>query len=279
VRRNTTRLTHALRLLAEPSAASGARGDGDVLESPHPDFETLLAYAADELDPAEEALIRDHLRTCRTCPRLLLELDAYYRRADHRRQPDQTARSEARGAAVPVPVTRATAATGARPRNLPPRWAGARAAASGVTAMLLALLSFTALLVAASVSATALRDSGRAMQTPARIEVIKIPRVRSLDTQNVTVFGERAVLTFDDLQARMPAVYDVAIYRPGSDPNKREHLVWSGSIAAPPDAQPLSLELPSAFLPAGLYRLTVITRLAGEEQQSDQFRLAIRHAS
>ena len=281
MRRDVTKLTHALCLLAKPVVSGGASGDGDALESPHPDFDTLLAYAADELEPAEEAQIREHLRTCPTCPRLLLELDAYYRRADGRRRSMRTVGSMVQEAAVPVLRTRAIAATGAGPRPWPPppRWAGARVAANGVTALLLALFSFTALLVAASVSATALRDAGRVVQTPVRIEVIKIPRLRSADTQNITVFGERAVLTFEDLQARTPATYDVAIYRPGPPPGKRERLVWSGSVAALPDAQPLSLELPSALLPSGLYRLTVITELAGEEPQLDQYRIALRHAS
>ena len=275
MRRNATKLTQSLALLTELGAA---RGDGAAAESPHPDFETLLAYAADELETAEEAQIRAHLRTCFACPRLLLELDAYYRREDRRHRAARSASSIRREAAIPAPVASAPAVAGARPRPAA-SWNPGRAAAGGLTAVLLAVLSLTTLMVAASVSATMLRDPVRANQTPAGVELIRIPRERGVDAQRVAIAGKRAVLTFDDLQARAPAIYDVAIYRPALPPDKRERLIWSGAIAAPPDAQPLCLELPRTFLPPALYRFVITTRLAGETLQSDQYRIAIRLAS
>src|SRR5947199_8385154 len=48
----------------------------------HPSPETLTAYQANELSPEEDERIQGHLRLCRHCTQMLLDLEAFLRPAE-----------------------------------------------------------------------------------------------------------------------------------------------------------------------------------------------------
>jgi Putative zinc-finger len=232
------------------------------VESPHPAPETLAAYQADRLPPAEEEAVREHLVSCPDCAALVLEFAALCAAPDGdsevadrevaaawRRQ-----RSHLFGAAAgETPGWRRVAAS--------PRWAWATAACLALAAAGLGLWT--------AHQGRILAELRQVQVNPPLINLTPMGSLRQPGTEPAVVRfppgAPRAWLILNPEAPLDAAAYEVDFV--AADGQSRLTL----RDLTPSEAHNFRLELPRGRLPAGEYRVRLVALEAGRRRPLEEY--------